>query len=108
MPIAPVMVTVGTNSFLSDDYNEQILGIRYIPHRIPFNEIKVAFKFGTLNSRVLMRLIKLFKGDLTFGDWLSDRDKKALNYAMTKIAVGDKLGNKALKRLKSCGNYDNE
>ena len=97
MPIAPVIVTVGTNSFLGDEYNEQILGIRYIPHRIPFNEIKVAFKFGTLNSRVLMRLIKLFKGDLTFGDWLSDRDKKALNYAMTKIAVGDKSWNKALK-----------
>lgn len=97
MPIAPVMITIATNAFLSDDYNEQILGVRYIPHRIPFNEIKVAFKYGALNNRFLLRLIKLMQGDLTFGDWLTNKDKKALNFVMTKIAVGDKSWSKALK-----------
>lgn len=101
MPISPTMISVAiTQNFSYTNNNKnvfQILGIKYIPHRIPFNEIKVSFKYGALNSRYLFRFIKWLKGDINFGDMLHGRDRETLNSELTKIALGKKSWSAALK-----------
>lgn len=98
MPINPTMVNIVINKKFTGDQNFQIVGIRYIPHSIPTQEIFTAFKFNMLNSRVIFRFIKYLEGDITFGNFLTGSDKKALNEYMTKIAANNKEWNLGLKQ----------
>lgn len=97
MPINPTIIHIAANKQFSSERVFSALGIRYIPHRVPFHEMPIAFKYGALNSRVILRFIKWMKSDITFGDFLFGKDKEALNEMFTKVVLDKKSWNKAMK-----------
>lgn len=98
MPIAPTMINIAATDAVNKSQIFQILGIRYLPHMIPFYEMKVAFKYGILNNRSILRFIKLLSGDLTFLDFFTNTDRNAVNSMLTKIAFNEKSWNTNLKK----------
>lgn len=100
MPIHPTMTQlemVRTDADNDDRFKCQFVGISVIPHKIPSNEFKIAFKYGIMNSRFMFRIIKFMRGDIGLFDLLFKRDGRELNAMMTTIALGEKSWNKALK-----------
>lgn len=97
MPISPTMVNLVVNKRLTGEQNYQIVGIRYIPHSIPFNEIKVAFKYGTKNSRFITRFLSMLSGNLNVFDLFVKSDQRALAQEFTKISTDKKAWNLGLK-----------
>lgn len=96
MPISPTNINLFVNKTNGSE-SHQIVGIRYIPHRIPFTEMKVAFKYGIMNSRLAVRFIKMVTGDISIGNFLTKSDSRALSWELTKISTDKKAWNTALK-----------
>lgn len=100
MPVAPQMIEVQVLNANKDQFKQyrfQILGIRYIPHMIPFNEMKVAFKYGILNSRIISRFLKLLAGDISGYNFFTGNDRKQFMSTLTKIASNKKTWFAGLK-----------
>lgn len=98
MPIAPTTINIAATDAIDKSQIFQILGIRYLPHMIPFYEMKVAFKYGILNNRPILRFIKLLSGDLSILDFFSKTDRNAINSMLTSIAFNEKAWNINLKK----------
>lgn len=97
MPISPTMVNLVINKRITGEQHYQIVGVRYIPHAIPFYEMKVAFKYGAKNSRLITRFLSVLSGNLSLFDLFVKSDQRALAQEFTKISVDKKAWNLGLK-----------
>lgn len=96
-PIAPTMVNVEIN-LKAKKKVYQIIGVRYIPQTLNFQEMLIAFKNGFNNSTIVSRFLQYLNNNITFADFLLNRDKAALNRELTKISCGDKSWAEGLKQ----------
>lgn len=97
MPINPTNINLIINKAYTGEESRSIVAIRYIPHKIPFNEMVVAFKYGINNSRLMQRFIKLLSGDISFGNFITKSDARALEWEFTKISTDKKAWHLGLK-----------
>lgn len=97
MPINPTNINLVVNKAYTGEESRSIIAIRYIPHKIPFNEMVVAFKYGINNSRLMQRFIKLLSGDISFGNFITKSDARALEWEFTKISTDKKAWHLGLK-----------
>lgn len=97
MPINPTNINLVVNKAYTGEESRSIVAIRYIPHKIPFNEIVIAFKYGINNSRLMQRFVKLLSGDISFGNFITKSDARALEWEFTKISTDKKAWHLGLK-----------
>lgn len=97
MPISPTMVNLVINKRITGEQHLQIVGVRYIPHAIPYYEMKVAFKYGAKNSRIINRFLQVLSGNLSLFSLFTKSDARALAQEFTKISVDKKAWNLGLK-----------